>query len=545
MTSESGTRSDVATGASAVEASETVQPTMSRRALLGRGTGVLGVGALAASGAGRLALTGSRPAAAGAKAGLDESQQAVLTAVTAPPMYRTAPGLVPPRLQVTDPGVSRTAGLVMVTPSALSGPKLLSDAATVAAGEGQEGVLITDLRGEPIWFSPTSESATNLQVQTYKGKPVLTYWTGKIVEGIGYGTGHVLDTSYRPIATIHAGKGLQEDLHELTLTPEGTALITAYRETKADTTAIGGSKAGAVFDGMVQEIELSSGKVVFEWSALAHVPLTDSYVKARGTAPIDWFHINSISLWDPTSLLISSRHTWTVYCVSRKTGEVLWRLGGKRSSFSMGPGTQFSWQHHSRRLGSSDLVSIFDDGTNGIAPGGEKRSRGIIVKLDMSAHRATLDRAVTHPAGLLAPFEGSVQLLDDGHLFVGWGGEPYSSEFDGEGRLVLDLRFPTNDQSYRAFRYPWHATPLAPPSIVAEKDGVDGYAVYVSWNGATEVTEWQVLSGSSASSLAPVATVPKAGFETDITVHPSGTYLAVAGLDAAGHRLGISKTVKL
>ena len=516
---------------------------MSRRALLRRGGGMLGAGALAVAGSGRAVLAGGRstPARPAIRAG---SSEAVLTASTVPPMYRSAPTLVPPRLQVSVPRTPSTAGLLLLTPSLLSTNKAPSNAATVAAGNGKQGVLVTDLRGEPVFFKPTTQTATNLQVQRYQGKPVLTYWTGNVVNGIGYGTGHVLDTSYREIVTIHAGNGLQEDLHELTLTPEGTALITAYRQTRTDTSAIGGTKAGSVLEGVVQEIELSTGKVVFEWSSLAHVPVNESYVRASGKGAIDYFHINSISLWDPSSLLLSSRHTWTVYCVSRTTGAILWRLGGKRSSFTMGPGTQFSWQHHARRLGSSEQLSLFDDGTNGIAPGGEPRSRAIVVTLDTGAHRAALARAVTHPAGLLAPFEGSVQLLDDGHLFVGWGGEPYSSEFDGQGRLVLDARFPTNDQSYRAFRSPWHAAPTTPPAVALEKDGVGGYAVYVSWNGATEVVDWQVLTGASPASLAPVATVPRAGFETAITVHPSGSYLAVAGLDATGRRLGMSGVLK-
>ena len=467
---------------------------MSRRALLGRGGGVLGVGALAATGSGLSLRTGDRasPSRPATPAG------AVRAASSAPPLYRSAPALVPPRLQVSVPRTPTTAGLLLLTPSLLSANKVQSNVASVAAGKGQEGVLVTDLRGEPVWFQPTTQTATNLQV----------------------------------------------DLHELTLTPEGTALVTAYRQTRTDTSAIGGSKAGSVFEGVVQEIDLSTGKVVFEWSSLAHVPVGESYVKAAAKGATDYFHINSISLWDASSLLISARHTWAVYCVSRKTGVVLWQLGGKRSSFAMGPGTAFSWQHHARRLGASQQLSLFDDGTNGIAAGGEPRSRAIVVTLDTAAHRATLARAVTHPAGLLAPFEGSVQLLDDGHLFVGWGGEPYSSEFDGQGRLVLDARFPTNDQSYRAFRSPWHAAPATPPAVALEKDGVGGYAVYVSWNGATEVADWQVLSGASPASLAAVATVPRSGFETAITVHPTGSYLAVAGLDATGRRLGQSGVLK-
>ena len=537
---DGGAERETERGAAGSGDGKAVAPRMSRRAVLAGGTGMLGIGVLAGSGLGRiLGGESAAPSSSGSRDG-----HAVRAASLPAPMYRTAPTLFPPRLQVTERGTPVSAGFVLLTPSLLPGPRGQSDAASVAAGQGQMGLLITDLRGEPVWFAPTSQMVTNLEVQTYRNKPVLTYWTGTITNGIGYGTGHVLDSSYRPLATIRAGGGLKEDLHDLTLTPQGTALITVYRKVSTNTTALGGTKDGAVFEGVVQEVDLASGKVVFQWSSLAHVPVTESYVRASGSAPIDYFHVNSVSLFDPTSLLISSRHTSTIYCVSRKTGAVLWRLGGKRSSFSIGPGANFAWQHDVRRVGTSNQLSIFDNGTNGIAPGGEAHSRALVVNLSMSARRATLARALTHPAGLLAPFEGSTQLLAQGHVFVGWGGEPYSSEFDGAGRLVLDLRFPTNDQSYRAFRSPWHATPTTPPQVVIEKDGVGGYAVYVSWNGATEVASWQVLGGVSTSKLAPVATVPKAGFETAITVHASGPYLAVAALDAAGRRLGISKPQK-
>lgn len=506
---------------------------LSRRDLL-RSGGALGAAAVVASGLGRAA-----PKASLARSTSLRPEQG---GPPAHPVGRfvTEPGLVPPEIQATELSTPAQAGYVMLTPSPLPSGRMLTNTQSVAAGKGQMGTLITDLRGRPLWFKPSNQLTTNLQVQSYRGQPVLTYWEGKIVDGIGYGTGYLLDAHYQQVATVKAGNGLQTDLHELTLTPQNTALITAYRLVSTDTTALGGSKKGSVYEGVVQEIDVATGKLLFEWRSLDHVPVGESYVKAAKGA-IDYFHINSIGLWDDSHLLVSARSTWTVYLIDRHTGAVVWRLNGKKSDFAMGPGSHFYWQHHVRRYGA-DAVTIFDDGAT---PAEEAESRGLVLHLDLAARRASVAQQFIHPTDLLTFYEGSMQMLPGGHAFVGWGTEPYASEFDAKGNLVLDLRLPTGDQSYRAFRYLWTGLPKTSPLVAVEPDGIGGYAVYVSWNGATEVASWQVLSGGTPAALAPLIKVARSGFETAITVHPKGHYLAVAGLDAEGRRLGVTRIVKL
>jgi hypothetical protein len=400
--------------------------------------------------------------------------------------------------------------------------------------------MILDQFGHLVWFQPTAQITTNLRVQTYQGKPVLTYWRGAVINGIGKGEGVILDSAYREIAIVKAGGSTKQDLHDFTLTPNSTALITAYSPASADLTSVGGPTKGSTQDCMVQEIDVASGKVIFEWHSLEHVPVAQSYAKPVGDANFDYFHINSVELDGDDHLLISSRNTWTVYQLNRSTGTITWRLGGKSSDFKMGSGTQFAWQHHATRLADGN-ISLFDDES---APTVGPQSRAIIVDANLQTHAATLVKSYTHPAKLLSEFEGSAQVLPNGHMFVGWGGEPYFSEFNANGTLVLDGRLPTNDQSYRAFRMPWHATPAGAPAIATEADEVGGVAVYASWNGATEVTHWQVLAGASASGLTSIVTVPRNGFETAVTVHTTKKYLAVAALDDTGHRLGISKAVR-
>src|SRR5581483_2472760 len=288
-------------------------------------------------------------------------------------------------------------------------------------------------------------------VQTYRGQPVLTWWEGQISKGYGEGQAVIADSSYRTIATVKAGSGLRVDLHEFVISPQDTALVTAYRQVTTNLSKIGGQAEGVALSGVVQEIDIRTGKVLFEWDSLDHIPVTDTYTPFAGgttSAPFDYLHINSIAIAPDGDLLLSARNTSAIYKVSRFSGKVAWTLGGKRSSFAMGPGTTFWFQHHITPLTAS-TVSIFDDG--GAPPQKEPQSRAILLDLDTGSMRATLKQAYTHPAGLAAANQGSMQVLGDGRVLVGWGNLPYFSEFAADGTLLLDGQFPVGDQSYRAF----------------------------------------------------------------------------------------------
>jgi hypothetical protein len=461
--------------------------------------------------------------------------------------FTTRSDLTPPALTIAHH--NRTAG----TASATDPPYLvLAPAGYPRAGPGEPGLMILDRHGDIVWYTPntgfpasTGSGRVDLQVQSYQGKPVLTWWEGRVV-GTGYGEGKVViaDSSYTPIATLDAGNGLRADLHEFVITPQDTALITAFRPMAADLSALGGPSKGVALSGTVQELDIATGKVLFQWNSLDHVPVTDTYAAFAGgtaAAPFDYFHINSIAIAPDGDLLISSRNTSTVYKVAHPGGEVTWRLGGKRSSFQRGPGATFWFQHHVRPQGANTL-SIFDDGAS---PAKETQSRAILLDLDTTAMRATLTRSYTHPAGLLAANQGSMQVLADGRVLVGWGNLPYFSEFAPDGTLLMDGQFPIGDQSYRVFTADWTGRPTDKPAIVAEVNPAGGSTVYASWNGATELDSWTVLAGQTATGLRAVGSQQRSGFETTITVNTEGPYLAVAANDVNGHVLGRSETVRI
>ena len=415
----------------------------------------------------------------------------------------------------------------------------------LASSVGQPGLMIVDRQGRLVWFgSPIGGTPLNFAVQEYRGQPVLTWSAGYVnAAGITYGTSYIADSSYRLIATVKAGNGAETDLHEFNLTAQGTALITAHRQVPADLSPLGGPAKGSVMCSIAQEVDVATGKVLFEWNSLDHVELTESKQRLAGgtaKAPYDYFHINSIALAPDGDLLISSRNTWTIYKVARPGGEIRWRLGGKKSDFEIGSGAAFSWQHDAR-MPEPGLLTVFD---NASSPPEETQSRALLLDVDTTAMRVTLRQAYTHPAGLLVDNQGSAQLLPDGRVFVGWGAQPYFSEFDGHGELLLDGQLPVDDQSYRAFTFGWSGRPSDNPAVVVRPNPARGSAVYVSWNGATDVETWTVLAGQNPSSLALAGSQPRAGFETMISVNSEGPYFAVTAHDGSGRELGRSATVR-
>ena len=439
--------------------------------------------------------------------------------------FRTRPDLRPPIVEVVHPANGTADGYLFITP--LSGP-------------GQRGVQMLDDQGNVVWFHPvTPKAALNFRAQTYKGEPVLTWWEGKAVQGLGTGTCVILDQSYRVIARFRAGHNRPADLHEFLITPHDTALVTSNEVRTMDLSSIGGASSWPVVGSVIQELEIPSARVLFDWHSLDHVALDESH---QTIGPqYDYFHANSIDVDGRGDLLISARNTWALYKVSRKTGEVIWRLGGKKSDFSMGPGTVFAWQHDARFHEHGGLITLFDDGAE---PKVEPQSRALEIVLDTARMHASLRREYTHRPSLLATHTGSAQLLPNGNMLVGWGSERYFTEFAPNGAVRFDARLPRFGQTYRALRFPWVGKPTLPPVLVT-RPSPSGRVAYVSWNGATEVASWQLLVGAAAGALQPGPTRPRGGFETRLRI-PAGTrWAAAVALDAAGNELRRSKTVRV
>jgi hypothetical protein len=410
-------------------------------------------------------------------------------------------------------------------------------------GAGEHGPMILDGRGQLVWFEKYI-TARDFKVQRYRGRPVLTWWEGSVVFGHGVGEYVIFDDSYREIARVRAGNGFRGDLHEFLITPQDTVLLTAYEAAPADLSAVGGPEDGVAWDGIAQEVDIETGEVLFEWHSLHHVGVEESYVHPPEdpTYAHDYFHINSIDVDHDSNLLVSARNTWTVYKIDRASGGILWRLGGKRSDFEMGEGTRTAFQHDARRH-EDGTITIFDNGAN---LAGHDVSRAIVLRLEEEEEMsAALLREYTSPEGLLSTSQGNAQLLSNGNVFVGWGSQPYLSEFSRDGGLLLNARFPPECESYRAFRFPWSGHPTDAPAVAVERRSEERVALYASWNGATEVATWEVISGPRPKRMEPLGSVPRNGFETAMLAQSPHSYFAVRAKERSGGVLGTSAPVEL
>ena len=447
--------------------------------------------------------------------------------------FRSRPDLKPPPVEVTRRVRGTAEGYLFAAPK--NGP-----------GEeypAHDGPMIFDGEGRPVWLRPVrdeGQDAMDFKAQRYRGEPVLTWWQG---EHGGWGDGEYLifDRSYREVARVRAGNGLPGDHHEFLITERDTALFTIYRGVTMDLSSLGGPEEATVMDGVVQEVDIETGEVLFEWHSLEHVGLEESTGVPRPDQrdPYDYFHINSVAEDADGNLLVGARRTSAVYKVDRESGEVIWRLGGKRSDFAMGEGARFAFQHDARPQ-PDDTITLFD---NKGADMGEA-SRGVRLKLDEETMTAELLAEYAIPEDPFAIYQASVQDLPNGNVFVGWGSAPFVSEHTRDGELLFEARFPESVESYRAFRFPWKGLPKDRPAIAAESGPEDRVTLYASWNGATEVASWEVLAGPAPDELGSLGRAPRRGFETAISFTTEEPYVGVRARDRSGRALGASEAVE-
>jgi hypothetical protein len=439
--------------------------------------------------------------------------------------YASAPTLTPSTVTITTPA----------QPGAAPGDLFLAP----YQGEGTPGPMISEQDGALVWFHPlgAGEESTNFQVQQYDAKPVLTWWQGRILKvGFGQGEDVIYDSSYKRIGSVRAGNGYRADLHEFRLTPQGTAWIDEFDPIRSSLSSLRGA-GGVLSDSVVQEIDVKTGLVMWEWHALGHIPLSDSYNPIpRNGNPWDYIHVNSVDPGTSDDVLISARNSWALYDINIRTGAFNWQLGGKHSTFKLGPGAKTYWQHDAEWQ-PNGLISVFD---NGSTPPRERQSRGVLLKPDYATRTVALARAYVNPSKtLLAPAQGNTLALPENDWLMGYGNLPNFTEYSSGGRVLLDGTLGHNVQDFRTYLSPWSGQPETPPAIAAKRSGAS-VTVSTSWNGATAVASWQILAGASPSSLTPLASAPKSGFQTTATVSTSAPYVQTRALDASGNTLGSS-----
>ncbi|MGP4113634.1 arylsulfotransferase family protein [Streptomyces sp. 4N509B] len=436
----------------------------------------------------------------------------------ATPALGTGPYLSRPEL--------RQAPELTTSPTGREDPGLLL---TTPYGAGS---VIYDNAGEPVWFGQGSH--TNLQQILYDGEPALA-----VLDTDADGSrAVVLDASYTEVASFAMDGGRDADFHSLAFSADGgRVLMTSLVPGPYDLSEHGGLATAEVVDVLVQEIDTATGEVTFEWRGLDHVPVEETHEPLTGEQ-VDYLHTNSVAYDTDGDILMSARHTSTIYKIDTDSGEVVWRFGGENGDFTFAdPGDAPSHQHDASRLPDGRLVA-FDNGVGRVP----EESRGAVWELDERAMTADLVRDLRPEEPIFAEFTGSHQPTANGNHLVSFGDTGTMVEFDGAGP-VFTATF-DGTATYRATRSTdWVGTPAAPPDVAWRRadPGAEAYEVFMSWNGATEVERWRVEARSAdGGAFRELRTVDRSGFETTtrVTADAGGVVLRVSALDDDGRVLG-------
>lgn len=417
-------------------------------------------------------------------------------------------------------------------------------------GGRQFGLMIVSDTGRLLWYARRWNVVHDLKTVQYRGQRMLAFYHRRPRRDDSHY--ELLDDRYRLVRRITAGNGLRVNGHELQLTDRGTAYLGIYRRLTLP------RSGRRVTEYVIQEISLATGRVLFQWNSLDHVPLSASYEPPpTDGSHWDYFHGNSIEPPAPggRTIVVSARKTSAVYGIDRVTGDLRWVLGGKDDDFGLvkrHPGWQFCAQHDARRLPGGDLT-IFDNGGAGL--GNERdcpvhAARVLRFRLDTSKMRARLVGVISSKPssadgrGYFPTAVGSARRRPDGDTLVSWGTEGETTEIARGGQV--NLRLSLRHWTYRAVRSRWIGRPLGRPAIVARRGAGGALKLWASWNGATRITHWRALAGTTPAELRHVGRPFRfADLETRLRVRSSAGYAAVQALDASGAVLGQSGTVRV
>lgn len=425
----------------------------------------------------------------------------------------------------------------------------------------QQSATIYEQDGTPVWFgwgATGGAGVHDFKVCQYNGSDHLCYFEGYQYLGFARGQDVILDTNLRPVKTVTAMNGMGAiDQHEFKVVND-SALTTIYHPMRYDLSAFNVTDGqGWIQNGVFQDHNLTTGELNFEWSAIEHVALSESYVDANQSevagsgfsalSPWDYFHMNAVDKNDDGDYLVSARHTSTLYKINGQTGEIIWRCGGKLSDFQLQNGLNWSYQHDIRWVSynaSTDILSFFDNASNGFNQSSE-HSAGYIIKLNHDASPPTVELLKSFPAPEDLPIsasQGNLEILNrddwaNSNAFLNWGNQPCVTEHAPDGTILYRAAVASDGQmNYRGFKFNITLTPYDTPALYTyATSSDDDTTYYMSWNGATEVAQWRIYGRAACDSdWTMIGETPKNGFETNYTAQGYQEFGMVEAVTANG-----------
>lgn len=421
---------------------------------------------------------------------------------------------------------------------------------------------IYDKFGNLVWdgYGITgTANAHNFRPCQYQGATHICFSQINQQNGYGIGEAVIADSNYKVVATAQTGGNVEPaDMHEFQLLNNGeTAILSSYQIIPYDLSYFNITTGlGWLSEGVFQEVNVTTGEVLFEWFSTNHVDPSESQITPNssdtggdGFGPqtaFDYFHINAIDKSPSGNYLVSARHVSTLYYVNGTDRDIIWKLSYQGNSDYECSNFNFSFQHDSRLISENDtttVLSIFDNASNGVLSTSEQSS-GKVIAIDHNTGVATMISNTTFPSsgGTLSTSQGNTQILGNGGTFHSWGNQPYFSEHSANGTAVLLAQFAAEDsaQNYRAFSADWESTPstTVPDVYAYALTANSSTSVYVSWNGATTVSSWRFYGAQNiGDGFEVIGTTDKQGFETFWRAESFFQWVRVEAVDADGNSL--------
>lgn len=395
-------------------------------------------------------------------------------------------------------------------------------------------LLILDGKGELVYYKALPDCQF---VTDFKPQPdgTLSYWTGyQLIPGVFYGELVRMDNTYRQVSII-TETNLLLDGHEYLVMPNGHQMVMYGKvvpvQREASTIPSIPARMVAI---ILRELD-QEGNTVWQWNSEDYIPLDDADDLYLAEELSDYMHTNAIDIDTDGNVLISSRHLNEITKINKATGEIVWRMGGKRNQFTLTNDTRwFSHQHDIRRLPNGN-ISLFDNGNN-LLPA---YSRYVEYAVDETSKTMTKTWEIRHSPDVYGMAMGNAQRLANGNVLIGWGASsaPAVTEYDESKTAVFELNLPAGKFNYRAYGASWTGQPALKPTAVI----TDG-ALHYSWNGSTEVSGYRIYAGSAAADRL-LEEKAKTGFEDSTPLRSSLCVYRVAFLDRKADVLAMSDNV--
>ncbi|UKZ77083.1 hypothetical protein TrVFT333_004801 [Trichoderma virens FT-333] len=430
-------------------------------------------------------------------------------------------------------------------------------------GENKAGPMVFDARDMSLVYADQKyENTYTSNVYFINGTRYFAFWEGGHTRGHANGNCLFFDENYNLKYNVTA-QGLNDaraDMHELSVTTNGTIIFSTYFNIPFDCRPVGGPENALLMDSGFQEVDPATNELIFDWQASKFFTIDNSYAS-----------YNADYGTHDGNYLVSSRHLSILTLVDGKDGHPIWILGGRQNQFtdlSNGAATNFSWQHDARIIPSSSNITdethitLFDNHGEYSGPCQEKcETRALRIAVNQVLHTARVVNQFFHPESIDSGAMGGYQTLDSGNVMTGWGYYPGFVEYTSDGTPVMDFQRgiiggePLPDMfAYRVNKGDWKGNPSWPPSVAADapNNSTLNATVYVSWNGATEVASWAIFASNNHSTINSytnlIAEFPRHGFETAIPLTSTNVtrrYVGAAAVSSSGDVLGSTIVIDL